>query len=469
MISHVRNTQVFCSLLLVLGTAGIACAQSAPELRQILERLDRVESANRALLEEVRALRRELAQPSRAKPAENEAGPPPQGLEHITERLDVHEARLEEQAQSKIESSQKFPITLRGAVLLNVFRNGNENGEQQYPTIAQPRTERAGAGASMRQTTIGLEYHGPRTFLGGKISGALNLDLFGGTTSALNHLLRLRTARIDIDWKNNSITLGQEKPLISPRNPVSLAQVGVPPLTNAGNLWLWQPQIRYEHRLAFDEHNGVRAQAAVIQTRLLGESGEYNGYTVQNNSQANAALERASPGFEGRLVFWHRAGERNAFEFAPAFHVNRSRTGWSPVSSRIAALDWIYQPFRRLEISGAFFHGTNVAVLGALPQGFTLRESGRAVPVHATGGWAQVRLPITERFEMNLYAGKQQDRKADLLLNDIGSNSAGAANFIYRLAPNVLLSLEAGQVRTDYIGSGVRLNNHYDLGVAYLF
>jgi hypothetical protein len=40
---------------------------------------------------------------------------------------------------------------------------------------------------------------------------------------------------------------------------------------------------------------------------------------------------------------------------------------------------------------------------------------------------------------------------------------------MYRLAPNVILSLEALQVRTNYIGSGIRLNNHYDLAVAYQF
>jgi hypothetical protein len=31
------------------------------------------------------------------------------------------------------------------------------------------------------------------------------------------------------------------------------------------------------------------------------------------------------------------------------------------------------------------------------------------------------------------------------------------------------LSLEGGQVRTMYLGPGLRVNNHYDLAVAYLF
>ena len=42
-------------------------------------------------------------------------------------------------------------------------------------------------------------------------------------------------------------------------------------------------------------------------------------------------------------------------------------------------------------------------------------------------------------------------------------------NLYYRLAPNVLLGLEASQLRTVYLVNGVRINNHYDLALAYLF
>jgi hypothetical protein len=40
---------------------------------------------------------------------------------------------------------------------------------------------------------------------------------------------------------------------------------------------------------------------------------------------------------------------------------------------------------------------------------------------------------------------------------------------VYKLAPNILAAFEASQTRTDYISSGLRLNNHYDLALAYLF
>jgi hypothetical protein len=57
--------------------------------------------------------------------------------------------------------------------------------------------------------------------------------------------------------------IGQDKPLISPRDPDSLAQVGLSPLTAAGNPWLWKPQVRFEHRFELGRDGGVVAQLSV--------------------------------------------------------------------------------------------------------------------------------------------------------------------------------------------------------------
>jgi hypothetical protein len=74
----------------------------------------------------------------------------------------------------------------------------------------------------------------------------------------------------------------------------------------------------------------------------------------------------------------------------------------------------------------------------------------------------------TPRLSFNLYGGEQDDRNRDLAYG-IGKNLSYAGNLMYRLAPNVMVSLEGAQVRTDIIGTGTRINNHYDLAVAYLF
>jgi hypothetical protein len=143
--------------------------------------------------------------------------------------------------------------------------------------------------------------------------------------------------------------------------------------------------------------------------------------------------------------------------------------GHSDVSTQLFSLDWLIKPVKFVELTGFFYNGQNVATLGALPQGFTPARYEQYRPVHSTGGWAQLRFPITQKLAFDIYGGKQDDRKSDLLPGYIGVNQAYFANVMYRLAPNVIVSLEGGQVRTTYLGTGNRLNNHYDLAVAYLF
>jgi hypothetical protein len=42
--------------------------------------------------------------------------------------------------------------------------------------------------------------------------------------------------------------------------------VGVSPLTAAGNLWDWNPQVRVEQRFSFGENSGLKAEAGVYET-----------------------------------------------------------------------------------------------------------------------------------------------------------------------------------------------------------
>jgi hypothetical protein len=141
------------------------------------------------------------------------------------------------------------------------------------------------------------------------------------------------------------------------------------------------------------------------------------------------------------------------------------------VPSRVFALDWFANPWRKLEFSGAFFRGENLANLGGIGQGITIvKQSDEyyVIPVHAEGGWTQLSLIVTPRLSFNLFGGLQDNRNRDILYG-VARNMSYAANLMYRLAPNVMLSFESGQVRTDYLNRGIRLNNHNDLGLAYLF
>ncbi|MDQ6678805.1 MAG: hypothetical protein M3Z09_16095, partial [Acidobacteriota bacterium] len=85
------------------------------------------------------------------------------------------------------------------------------------------------------------------------------------------------------------------------------------------------------------------------------------------------------------------------------------------------------------------------------------------------GGWAQIALFPASRVSFHIYGGENRDRRQDLLFGGIPWNASYAANVMYRIAPNILGSFEVSQTRTNYTNTGIRLNNHYDLALAYRF
>ncbi|MDQ6665489.1 MAG: hypothetical protein M3Z23_13990 [Acidobacteriota bacterium] len=442
-------TAIFRITFVLSWVAFAALAQPAADIEKIANRLDKLEQDNRALLQEIRDLRQELAVAGNAGPSS----------EAVDERLQVQERRTAELAQTKVEASQRMPVSLTGMLLFNAFANGKSSGTSQDPVAARRDPSSSSSGASFRQTVLGLKFSGPDLPGGGKASGSLYMDFFAGTPEPDNHLLRIRVATVDLAWKNTTLTVGQDKPILAPREPSSLAQVGVSPLTGAGNLWDWQPQVRLEQRFPLGERNGLRAQAAVYQT---------------SEADANVpvafakSLERWRPGYEGRFEFWHAAGVRR-FEIAPGFHFSATHVAATSVPSRAASLDWMIKPVSLIEFSGAWFRGENLANLGTLRQGFVILSTGKAIPIHSLGGWAQIAIFPTGRLSVHFYGGQQRDRESDLKFGGIARNFVYAGNFIYRLAPNLLTSLEFSQTRTTYIDVGNRLNNHYDLALAYLF
>ncbi len=452
-----------CLLLLVFASAALAqTSADNVNLREVLDRLARLEESNRELLGEVKALRSELAARGIAN-ATPEAPAVPVG-----DQVAVDKSRIDELQQTKVETSQKLPLTVTGMALFNAYVNGQSNGGVQNPVIASPTPGDATGGGSLRQTVLGLQYESSKTIWGAKVSGALFTDFFGGSGSSLNHLLRLRTATVTLDWGSTAVTVGQDKPIISPRDPNSYAQVGVSPLTGAGNIWLWQPQARVEQRFRFSANSGVKAQIGVFQTRQLGaEQDGYAPYVTTPN--ITLPVELSDPGIEGRFEFWRQWGENTRIEIAPGFHENTNHVGSVSLPTHLFTTDWLVKPFQYLEVSGFFYQGQNIANLGALPQGFVVGPHGLLRAVHAVGGWSQVRIPVTQRLAFDFFAGTQDDRNSDLLSGYIGTNRAYFGNAQYRIAPNVILSLEAGQVRTLYLGPGYKLNNHYDVAVAYLF
>ncbi len=466
-------TKSLCVCVLAIAMPRPAAAQTNPDAQKldtqkILERLDKLEDENQKLLDEIRDLRSELTAARSTAPQSAQVPEPSNGgglaspgpiTAPVEERLAVEESRTAELEQSKVSASQRFPISLTGMLLFNAFKNGRNGNGSQYPETASLVPSSASDGATVRQTILGLKFNGPDLPAGGKASGSIYMDFFGGTSAPGNNLLRIRTANLDLTWKDITVSVGQDKPIISPRDPSSFAQVAVSPLTLAGNLWDWNPQVRLERRFSFGENTGLVAQAGVYETTEVYNSAlppEYSG-----------TLERSRPAYQGRFEFFHGDARRRV-EIAPGFSFGSTHVAHQSIQSKIASIDWLFRPFPLLEFSGEAFIGQDVGGLGAL-QGFNILPSGTLIPVHSHGEWGQISLFPAPRLSFHIYAGEQYNRLSDLPPTGIQRNFIYAGNIIYKLAPNVLAAFEAAQVRTEYVGSLLRLNNHYDLALAYLF
>ena len=441
---------LFAVFALLVNTPS-ARAQNGDELKKILERLDKLESENQSLRTEVRELRTKLEGPT-APPAEP-------ALPSVEERLEVAEKRIDEQAQTKVEMTQRFPLKLSGMVLFNTFATMRHNGGNDISTAASLAPSRLNAGISIKQSILGLKFEGPKSIWGAKVNANLFMDFYDGNVEGNTLSPRIRTGAVSLDWESQSIRFAYDKPIFSPREPTSLATVGIAPLTSAGNLWRWQPQVRFEQRFQLKSNTTFKAQVGVMQT-----SDDFG-------SAAGALVERRRPALQGRFELSQSLGGERRFEIASGFSTSQThlRTIGQTIPSRLFSVDWLMRPMDKTELTGMFWSGENIHHFGVLRNGLRVLATGRAIPVHSQGGWAQWSVMPTNRITFNFMAGIHDDRNADLATGQNARNRQAAANIIYRIAPNVVISFEGANFRSLYLGQGTRVNQRYDLAIAYMF
>jgi hypothetical protein len=424
-------------LCLMLGSRSRAEAQQQPSpetLQRILDRLDSLEKQNETLLKEIHDLRQELS---------GQASPP------VKEQVEAVEQQTKDLAQTRVSASQRFPVSLTGMFLFDATKSGRGS------SYGGPYGN-SGTGATLRQSIIGLEFYGPHIFGDGQIHGSLSMDFYSGTQDSV---LRIRRGVVSFDWRRRSITFGQDKPLIAPLQPTSFARVGIPPLSGAGNLWLWLPQVKYEERIPIGTNTELKAQAAIVQT-----AENYNA----PSSAVEPAIAPARPAAEVRLEYQRSWNDQPRLALGFGAHTSTSHAYGESVPSRVVSADFRYQPKDWLQFSGTLLHGENFANLGGLGPGLTASEYGVA-PVRASAGWIQVALPVTSRLTFDLYAGRQLNAANDLNSNAPLRSLMYAGNILYRVAPNVVLGFEGGRSQVTYLNGNPFSADRYDATVAYLF
>ena len=235
--------------------------------------------------------------------------------------------------------------------------------------------------ATVRQTIIGLEFGGPQAIWGGKVTA--RSTWISSPAARTTRRSRLRTGSIEIDWKDRSVMAGLEKPIFNPREPSSLAQVGISPLTGAGNLWLWLPQVRFEQDFRF-----ARPQRLA---RAGGRGADARDRPVRRRP---SAPEAARPGLEGRFEFYHKLDDERRLEIAAGFHASTTHAGGFSIPSNLLLARLVLQSLASGSNSPArSYSGQNVAHLGSgTRQGYAVYEYYAVRDRRARGGWGQLTL-----------------------------------------------------------------------------
>jgi outer membrane murein-binding lipoprotein Lpp len=405
-------------------------------------------------------------------------------ISRLDENIELANAQIREQSQTKVESSSKYRVRLSGLALFNLFTNRGIVDNEDVPQIAKPAgllDSNGTFGGSLRQSQIGLEAFGPDV-AGAHTQAEIRFDFAGGFPQApngsLTGLVRLRTGTVRFDWINTSIIAGQDYLFFSPLTPTSYASLAIPAFSYSGNLWGWTPQVRVEHRVHLSETSSINLEAGILQTL----SGDTPGVAYERT--ATWGEKSGRPGYAARMA-WRRSAFGQDIIAGVGGYYGRQDWGFSRSVNSWASTADLTIPFGRLvEFTGQFYRGRAVGGLGGaigqsvLWNGQFSDPNTEVYGLDSMGGWVQLKLKPTTKFEVNGAFGDDNPFASDLrefIGNPIYSNSllsknqTSLINFIYRPRSDLVFSIEYKHLKTFTLDRNFNSANNINLIVGYIF
>lgn len=378
---------------------------------------------------------------------------------------DVLNSRMQQQQQVKVESGSKFPLRLSGMFLLDTVFDSGRVDNFDVPSIAVSGTTPFGSlGFSLRQSIIGIEGTGPH-IVGADTSADLQADFFGGMTSGYgasgSGLMRLRLARMRMDWEHTSLIGGLDTPFFSPNSPTSYLTVAEPGFSAAGNLWTWAPQIRIEQR--FDTRaTQLRVEAGLVDAPSYVPS--LSGNRVPNPVEASR-----QPAYALRLSANGRDDSRPTSIGIAGIYLTQRFPGAVKVMGGGGMLDWNFPVLPRIEFSGELFAGKGLDGFGAAPAPvvtqtdytqYITSSASYLARIPSYGGWSQLKLRINSSNEINLGFGAvgrnasdfREAAQTDSIIQTLAfKNGSLVINYIFRPRSDLIFSAEYRRLRTYQI------------------
>lgn len=472
-----------------------ASSSEDARLRKIDERLNGLASAleqTRGQLAEavaeIHKLRAELQQAQAGKPPEIPAEAPAAKLaeevERIREDQQVIQAQVKVHEQDKAETLSHYRLWFNGLILFNAFADRGTVDAPDLPNMALPYYSSTGnnaAGASVRQTILGLSASGPRLF-GAQSVADLNMDFFADenaeTYPAASGSAQIHTAHFRLEWPRDQIEFGLTEPLISPLSPTSYASVAQPALAWAGNLSAWAPQLRFEHQIQLNQASKLGIEAGLWDA-VYGGSNLY-GYQVLPSDEES----EKRPAVESR-VSW-TVNSHSPFHIGLGGYRGALKTDYgTTIPSWALSNDFALRLFPKLSISGELYRGSSLAGLGGgthkdILTGIDPSTGGqRTIGLNAAGGWAQAKLTWPRDMEFNAAIGEDDGYGRDfrtLVLADsynpissLARNQMVTGNFIWRPKTYLILSPEYRRILSSRLSGTSYVANLFTLSAGYSF
>jgi hypothetical protein len=381
-------------------------------------------------------------------------------------------------AAPPVTAQSKFPVTLYGTLLLNAFSNTSLNNNEDVPLFAgkqgsDPTGGDKNFGMTVRQSRFGLRYNGP-TVAGAKISGVLELDLFGGAATLPNgvgfDVIRERLAYGRLDWKNFSLVAGQDWSVFAPLNPTSLATYAIPGMAASGNLWIRSPQIRAELRHDYSDTSHLTFQIAATDPN----TGD-NSATFTEARTAGIGERGRYPGADSRLA-WNDG----ALAFGLSAHYGRGKNAGNigtlavqrAVDSWGVAGDYTIPITKYFNLTGEAYEGRALGLFSS-----AIGESVNAVGtpgehgVESRGGWIQAQVNWNTKWQSNLAYGLDSINSHQLAVGARNKTQTYSTNLMYKLSPTVTFALEYRRFLTNFRNQLLfnELGDHVNLAIAFTY
>jgi len=425
----VSRFAVYVSALAVVLAPRAAAAQATPE--EILRELA-------ALREEVRQLRQEL-----------DALKPPEPS------LEIVQAQLAEFAQTKVESTTRFPLKLFGTIHAHAFANTGTPNWLDIPNLnAAPAANPGTFSMTLRQTRLGFTADGP-TLGDVRTNGVVAFDFFGGIpgfqTGQVQVLPRLLVAFARFEGQRAAVEIGQDHVLLAPRDPTSLSGFAFPLLFRSGNLYLRAPQARVEYSLG-----SLARVAGGITAPIGGDLTDLN-YVFVPPPLGGERSRR--PAAEARLDIGTSDPEaRRRASIAAAGHYGWERRASGLADGWAAAIDFGAR-HDAFGIAGELFVGNNMDTFGG----------ALGLDARAAGGWAELQFIPSNRVSFNVGGGMDDITDGRRALLARRRNRSAFGNVILTLTPEVQASFEYRWLSTVLLAPGEQTNHHFDWVLAYKF